>query len=113
MLMSDPKQEIDHSVYPDLDDPPDTLTEPGDRADYVQRVCGAWDYGIVPDRATFQLFQGWRAVFDRFPLPHSPAHHAFRSWFRWPPVPRGTLTESHAERLDRREGREDPCRDWI
>lgn len=104
---------IDHSVYPDLDVPPQRLATPEERADYVHRICAAWDFGIVPERETFALFRAWREVFDRFPLPHSPAYHAFRSWFGWPRAQKGTLLETTAERLDRREGRSDPCRDRL
>jgi hypothetical protein len=99
---------IDHSVYPDLENPPEQLREPGERADYVHRICATWDYGIVPEIATFDLFREWRDIFDSYPLPHSPAYHAFRAWFGWPEAERGTLFETNAERLDRREGREDP-----
>jgi hypothetical protein len=54
---------IEHSVYPDLELPPDVLRSAGERADYVHRNCAAGDFGLVPE----------------------------------------------PERLDRREGREDPC----
>lgn len=105
---------IDHSVYPDLDEPPDALEDPAEKADYVHRVCAAWDFGIVPDPETFRLFRGWRDVFDRYPLHALPAYHAFRSWFGWPAVEKTRILDSHAERLDRREGRgEDPCRDRV
>jgi hypothetical protein len=100
---------IDHSVYPDLERPPDQLHEPGERADYVHRICAAWDFGIVPETETFWLFREWREIFDRYVLPHSPAYHAFRAWFGWPPAEKGTILETYAERLDRREGRDDPC----
>lgn len=99
---------IDESVYPDLDAPTE-LHSPGDRADYVQRICAAWDFGLVPERATFQLFRGWEYIFDQFSLPHSPAYHAFRAWFGWSATERGFLVELVSERLDQREGREDPC----
>ncbi|MGH7566229.1 MAG: hypothetical protein ACREK2_05315 [Gemmatimonadota bacterium] len=104
---------IDHSVYPDVDDPPDTLDTPSDKADYVHRICSAWDYGIVPDRETFRLFRGWRDIFDRYPLAISPAYHAFRSWFGWPAVEKVGILDTYAERLDRRENRGDPCRDMM
>lgn len=100
---------IDHSVYPDLEVPSDGLRGSGERADYVHRICAAWDFGLVPEPETFRLFRGWRDIFDRYPLPHSPAYQAFRAWFGWPGAERGTVLETHAERLDRREGREDPC----
>lgn len=108
---------IDPTVYPDLQQPPTRLDAIEDRADYVHRVCAAWDFRIHPDRETFALFSQWREVFDRFPLPLSPAYHTFRWWFGWPPVElplglRGPLP--YYERLDEREGRApDPCRGMI
>lgn len=108
------KMHIDGSVYPDLDEPPTDLARPGERADYVHRICAAWDFGIVPDRETFELFRSWRDVYDRYQLPASPAYHAFRSWFGWPAVETMKLPSTHAEQLDSREGRgPDPCRREI
>ena len=104
---------IDRSVFPDLESPPEELSTPGEKADYVHRICAAWDFGIVPHRETFDLLRGWREVFDEYPLALSPAYHAFRRWFGWPGVARATILDSHAERLDRREGREDPCRGML
>lgn len=100
---------IDHSVFPDLDRPPADLESMEKRADYVQRICAAWDFGVVPEWETFRLFSAWREVFDAHALPDSPAYHAFRSWFGWPAVQGGTVLQTSAERLDRREGRTDPC----
>jgi hypothetical protein len=103
------RMHLDHSVYPDLDEPPEELTGPADRADYVHRICSAWDFGIVPDHETFELFRAWRDIFEAYRLPASPAYHAFRAWFGWPTVGRVTILDSHAEQMDRREGRgEDP-----
>ena len=104
---------IDHSVYPDREVLPDSLEDAGERADYIHRICAAWDFGIVPEPETFRLFRTWRSVFDAYPLPHSSAYHAFRTWFGWPAVEKGTIIESLAERLDRREGRDDPCASML
>ncbi len=108
---------IDHSVYPDLDNPPDVLETLEDKADYVQRICAAWDFHIHPEPETFELFSQWKDIFDVFPLPLSAAYHAFRMWFGWEPVavpgdlPGPTPYYVH---LDRLEGRpEDPCEDMI
>jgi len=35
---------IDRSVYPDVE-PPATLQSPADRADSMQRICAAFDFG--------------------------------------------------------------------
>ena len=64
-------------MYPDLEEPPRALTTDYHRADYVARICGAWDYGIFPTPGTFALFAGWRDIFDRFPVLTSSAYAAF------------------------------------
>jgi hypothetical protein len=99
---------LDHSVYPDLDEPPANLVTPEAKADYVQRICAHWDYGIVPEADTFDLFRHWKEVFDRFPLRHSAAYHAFRLLFAWEPVP-GRMLRASYEIDDLKEGRTDPC----
>lgn len=103
---------LDHSVYPDLDDPPTELTTDEAKADYVHRICSHWDYGIVPDPETFELFRQWKPIFDRFPIAHSPAYHTFRAWFGWEPVP-ARLMRATYELHDLNEGRTDPCKDWV
>lgn len=108
---------IDQSVYPDLDVPPIDLPDDFAKADYLHRVCTAWDFGVVPERAAFDLFGNWRSIFDRFPVVCSPAYHALRATFGWEPVARPP--ELHAptlrwEHLDRIEGRgPDPCENLI
>ena len=34
---------LDHSVYPDLDELPTRLDSMEAKADYVHRICSAWD----------------------------------------------------------------------
>lgn len=108
---------IDESVYPDLDEPPGVLTTPAAKADYVHRICSAWDFGVHPEPPTFDLFAEWKDVFDAFPIVTSPAYHAFRAWFRWPAVevPAGLLAPiPRWLHLDRLEGRpDDPCERMI
>ena len=41
---------LDHSVYPDMDEPPAVLETDEAKADYVHRICAAWDYGVIPTR---------------------------------------------------------------
>ena len=110
----DERQILDTSVYPDLDDPPAHLNEDAERADYVARICGAWDFGLLPTPETFALFAGWRTVFDRYPLAHSPAYAAFRMTYGWPPLPI-SLVEAPWEVADRRAGRPwpDSCLDLV
>ena len=101
---------IDFTVYPDEDHAPE-FADDGDRADYVMRVCGAWDFGVPPAHETIELFSAWRRVFDAYPLPRSPAYHAFRAYFHWPAIdiPESPLA-TRWERSDAREERDDPCR---
>ena len=108
---------IDQSVYPDLDEPPAVLETVEAKADYVQRICAAWDYGVLPEPETFRLFARWKDVFDRHPLVTSPAYHAFRLWFGWEPMAypgNVSLPTPRYLHLDRLEGRaEDPCEQMI
>jgi hypothetical protein len=96
---------IDHSLYPDTD-APESLEREADAADYMRRVCGAYDFGIVPDENVLATLKVMRAVFDRYPMPGSPAYHALRRLFGWPAVPAISVTQRRADELDRREGRE-------
>lgn len=108
---------IDHSVYPDLSDPPTSLDTPEDKADYVHRICAAWDFHVHPEPETFALLSDWKEIFDRFPILTSPAYHAFRAWFGWAPLPMRTDLPAptpvyvHLDRLEERM--EDPCERMI
>jgi hypothetical protein len=101
---------LDYSVYPDLEQLPDTLDSPEQKADYLARVCGAWDFGIVPTAETFALFQDWETIFEQFPRRSSPAYAAFRAYFGWSCLPGEPILQANYERLDRRGIRPD-C--WI
>ena len=103
----------DSSVYPDRE-PPRVLTTLDEKAEYLQRVIGAFDRGIPPDEATLRLFSGWNEVFDRFAFRGSPAYHALRSFFGWKAVPRERFfSEPTYLKLDRREGRIDGFEDRV
>ncbi len=108
---------VDESVYPEMDNPPVVLETAEDKADYVHRICTAWDYGVHPEPETFTLLAGWKDVFDRYPVLTSPAYHAFRAWFRWEsfPFPANIpLPTPRYVHLDRLEGRDDdPCERMI
>ena len=105
---------LDHSVYPDLEVPPDDLPTLEDKADYVHRICSAFDFGIFPEREDWLRFAQWKEVFDRFPLPHSPACHTFRSHYGWPPAQRAPHGLTPGWKIaDRREEREDPCEHLV
>jgi len=104
---------IDGSLYPDVPVPVE-LAADGDRADYVLRVCAAWDYGIPPEPETVALLRDWRRIFDAFPLPRSRSYHAFRAFFAWPAIeipPTSIL--ARWEELDALEERDDPARSLV
>ncbi len=103
----------DRSVYPDME-PPARFSTLEDRADYMQRICAAFDFGVFPEEADWVRFAGWRDVFDRFPLPDSPGYHAFRHWYGWEPVPvQRRLGIAPWKSSDLQEGRTDPCEDLV
>lgn len=102
--------DLDLSVFPDLDEPPTMFVSDPDRADYVARICGAWDFDIVPTPATFRLFAGWRDVFDRYPLRDSPSFAAFRTIFRWPRLTGGRTLQADFERFDEIDDADDACK---
>ncbi len=109
--------DLDHSVYPDLDEDelPETLSEDWQKADYMDRICAAIDFGIPPEPATMELFSQWKDIFDKFPIPNNPAYHAIRAINGWEEVPRiyfGGYTPPW-ERQDQREGRKDPCENMV
>ena len=104
---------IDRTVYPDIEHG-DSFEDDLDRADYVQRVCAASDFGVPPDAETVALFRSWRQIFDLFPLPESPTYHALREYYGWPAVAiERSIHPAQWEVLDRIEGREDPCRGLV
>jgi hypothetical protein len=104
---------LDQSVYPDVE-PPSELRTAEEKADYMERVCAAFDFGVAPEEYTLDLLSTWKDVFDRFPYSGSPAYHALRAYFGWQPVDRlpyfGT---PYYVQLDRMEERSDPCENRV
>ena len=101
---------IDQSLYPD-EVPPDPTSAPlseGEKAEHIHRVCAGWEFGLLPEEATFQTMLAWKDTFERFPIPNSIAYHTFRFLLGLPSIP-GEILEAPYERLDREEGRTDPC----
>lgn len=103
---------LDRRLYPDVLEVPVPLDSDWAKADYLERFCSAWDFGIVPSGAMVLALGGWRDIATRFPLPHSPAYHALCIFFRWPRVP-AAHSFTHALTQDEREGRGDPCENWF
>ncbi len=104
---------IDAGVYPERV-PPEALATLEEKADYLHRICAAFDHGVVPEEATLRLLSGWQEVFDRFPLPGLPSYHALRSYFGWQQTARWPyFMEPAYVKLDRIEGREDGFEDRL
>ncbi len=79
---------IDGSLYPDTDIPI-TLNEPGERIDFLARLCSAWDFGILPYAETVEEIRKpeWKESVDACRLLTSPAYHLLRRWHNLPPLP--------------------------
>ncbi len=108
-----PRPYIDGSVYPDCA-APERLGDDYDKADYLDRICTALDFGVVPEPETLRLLATWREIFDRFPVSQSSGYHALRSLYGWAPVARTPYFKTPFYRvLDDREGRRDPCESMV
>ena len=70
---------IDGSLYPDRP-VPDRIDTLGERIDFIARVCGAWDFGIIPRARTLQqiLQPDWRRAVDETQMLTSCAYHLLR-----------------------------------
>jgi len=79
---------IDGALYPDTD-VPETLDTLEDRVDFLVRLCGAWDFGILPERETVKEIRrpDWREAVDAARLLTSPVYHLVRSWHGLSPLP--------------------------
>jgi hypothetical protein len=76
---------IDGSLYPDRE-PPDRLETLADRVDFLVRLCGAWDFGILPAQETVEEVRRaeWRGAVDATRLLTSPVYHLLREWHGLP-----------------------------
>ena len=72
---------IDGTLFPDRD-PPLELVTPGDRIDYLYRLCAAWDFGILPDEEAIRGIRtpAWRQTVERCRFEPSPSYHLLREW---------------------------------
>ena len=79
---------IDGTLYPDRPVPAsvDTLAE---RVDFLVRLCGAWDFGLLPRHETVVEVRQpeWREAVDACRLLTSPAYHLLRQWHSLPRLP--------------------------
>ena len=78
---------FDPTLYPDEPRPavPATLEE---RIDFVARLCGAWDFGILPRQETIGEIRRrhWSRAVDECRLLTSVAYHLLREWHGLPPL---------------------------
>ena len=79
---------FDGSLYPD-EDPPENFDQLGDRIDFIARLCGAWDFGILPEWVTIQEMRqaSWRDAVEQCNLLTSPTYHLLREWHGLSPAP--------------------------
>lgn len=72
---------FDSTLYPEEANihPPSTLAE---RIDFIARLCGAWDFGILPRAETIAEIRGdsWRAAVEECRMPTSISYHLLREW---------------------------------
>ncbi len=99
------KPEIDASLYPDEPAPLD-LRDERVAADYVHRVCGAYDFGIPPSPGVVATLRTLRPVFDKYPVSGSVGFHALRRWFGWEELPSVVPPALRSDRRDFIEGRQ-------
>jgi hypothetical protein len=78
---------IDGSVYPDQPVPERLETLP-ERVDYLVRVCGAWDFGILPKPETLERLRSpdWRVAIEQTEMLTSCAYHLLREFHGLPPA---------------------------
>lgn len=79
---------LDTSLYPDVA-PPTALTTLAERVDFIARLCGAWDFGILPRQETVDEVRKpeWREAVDACRLLTSPVYHLLREWHGLPRLP--------------------------
>ena len=79
---------IDGSLYPDTEIP-DALDTLEARVDFLARLCGAWDFGILPEREAVEEIRSpdWREAVDACRLLTSIAYHLLRDWHGLPELP--------------------------
>lgn len=105
--------DLDHSLYPDTAPPSGPLSIE-EKADYLDRVCAAFDHGVVPEDETLRELRTWKDVFDRFPVSGSSAYHALRACYGWEAVEQAPFFQQPVYlKFDRLEGRSDSCEDLL
>jgi len=79
---------VDGALYPDRDIP-ERLTSLSDRVDFLARLCGAWDFGLLPEAPTVEEIRRpeWHEAVEGCRLLTSPTYHLLRSWHHLPALP--------------------------
>ncbi len=79
---------IDGSLYPDVE-VPESLDTIEAKMDFVARLCGAWDFGILPENDTVTEIkkESWREVVAETRMLTSLAYHLLRNWHKLPELP--------------------------
>ena len=79
---------IDGSLYPDVE-VPESLEKIEDKIDFLARVCGAWDFGILPEPDTLAEIrkEEWREAVDETRILTSLAYDLLRHWHGLPELP--------------------------
>ena len=79
---------IDGALYPDTHVPA-ALELLVDRVDFLARLCGAWDFGVLPDWDTIVEVRRpvWKEAVDKCALLTSPTYHLLRKWHQLPALP--------------------------
>lgn len=107
------KPVIDGILYPDCE-PPVDLSDECDAADYLHRVCGAYDFGMPPQPEVVATLRELKPVFDKYPISTSMGYHALRRWFGWEEFSCPVRPFLKCEERDPREGRDlDPALNCI
>lgn len=79
---------FDASLYPDVQDPRPPVTR-GERIDFLARLCGAWDFGILPALETIREVRRpeWREAAEACRMLTSPSYNLLRLWHGLPRAP--------------------------
>lgn len=79
---------FDESLYPDDPQPRIPQTH-GERIDFIGRLCGVWDFGVLPLKETIDEVRHtrWRQAVEECRLLSSISYHLLREWHGLQPVP--------------------------
>jgi hypothetical protein len=78
---------LDGSLYPDREVPA-TIDSLAERVDFLVRLCGAWDFGLLPGCEAIAEIRrpDWSEAVAAARLLTSPSYHLVRLWHGLPPL---------------------------